>query len=136
MHPFNALLFLYRHVLNQEFGQLEGVVRAKRKPYVPVVLSREEMATILQHLPLPYALVVKLLYGCGLRLSECLQLRVHGLNGDAGVVTIHDGQGGKTARCRSLKRCSLNAEHRLKRGKTCTNEIGNGPLRECLWSTP
>ena len=44
---------------------------------------------------LPYDLVVKLLYGCGLRVSECLQLRVHCLNVEAGVLTIHDGKGGK-----------------------------------------
>jgi integron integrase len=92
---FNALLFFYRHVLNKEFGKVEGVVRAKRKPYVPVVLSREEIETILRHLPPPYDLVVKLLYGCGLRVSECLQLRVHCFNFDAGVLTIHDGKGGK-----------------------------------------
>lgn len=92
---FNALLFVYRHVLNQEFGTVEGVVRAKRKPYVPVVLSHEEIATILQYVPPPYDLVVKLLYGCGLRLSACLQLRVQCLNVDAGVLTIHDGKGGK-----------------------------------------
>jgi integron integrase len=92
---FNALLFFYRHVLNKEFGKVEGVVRAKQKPYVPVVLSREEIATILQYLPPPYDLVVKLLYGCGLRLSECLQLRVQCFNFDAGVLTIHDGKGGK-----------------------------------------
>jgi integrase len=92
---FNALLFFYRHALNQEFGTVEGVVRAKRKPYVPVVLSREEIETILQYLPPPYDLVVKLLYGRGLRLSECLQLRVHCFNFDAGVLTIPDGKGGK-----------------------------------------
>jgi integron integrase len=92
---FNALLFLYRHVLNREFGKLEGVVRAKRKPYVPVVLSREEIKAILQHLSPPYDLVAKLLYGCGLRLSECLNLRVQCFNFDAGVLTIHDGKGGK-----------------------------------------
>ena len=50
---------------------------------------------ILQHLPPPYDLVVKLLDGCGLRLSEGWQLRVHGLNCEAGVLTIHDGKGGK-----------------------------------------
>jgi hypothetical protein len=57
---FNALLFFYRHVLNQEFGTVEGVVRAKRKPYIPVVLSRAEIAAILRHLSPPYDLVVKL----------------------------------------------------------------------------
>jgi site-specific recombinase XerD len=82
---FNSLLFFYRHVLHKEFGQVEGVVRAKRKPYIPVVLSREEINDIMKHLEPPYDLVVKLLYGCGLRLFECLGLRVQCLNFDAGV---------------------------------------------------
>jgi site-specific recombinase XerD len=82
---FSALLFFYRHILNQEFGKIEGVVRAKRRPYIPVVLSREEIDAILKQLEAPYTLVVKLLYGCGLRLFECLQLRVQCLNFDAGV---------------------------------------------------
>ena len=92
---FNALLFFYRHVLNKEFGKAEGVVRAKRKPYIPVVLSRDEINKILTHLEPPYDLVVKLLYGCGLRLSECLRLRVKCLNFDVGIVTVHDGKGQK-----------------------------------------
>ena len=92
---FNSLLFFYRHVLNKEFGKIDGVVRAKRKPYIPVVLSRKEIETILKHLTPPYDLVVKLLYGCGLRLFECLRLRVHCLNFDAGILTVHDGKGQK-----------------------------------------
>jgi integron integrase len=92
---FNALLFFYRHVLNKEFGKIDGVVRAKRKPYIPVVLSREEIDAVLKHLEPPYDLVVKLLYGCGLRLFECLGLRVHCMNFDAGVLTVHDGKGQK-----------------------------------------
>ena len=90
---FNALLFFYRHVLGKEFGKVDGVVRAKRKPYIPVVLSRDEIEAVLRHLAPPYDLVVKLLYGCGLRLFECLQLRVHCFNFDAGVLTVHDGKG-------------------------------------------
>jgi integron integrase len=92
---FNALLFFFRHVLNQEFGKIDGVVRAKRRPYIPVVLSREEITAILQQLSRPYDLVVKLLYGCGLRLFECLNLRVQNFNVDAGVLTVHDGKGQK-----------------------------------------
>ena len=69
---FNALLFFFRHVLKKEFGKVEGVVRAKRKPYVPVVLSREEVDAVLEHLSPPYDLVVKMFYECGLRLFECL----------------------------------------------------------------
>lgn len=92
---FNALLFFFRHVLKKEFRKIEGVVRAKRKPYIPVVLSREEIDRILQNLQYPFDLVVKLLYGCGLRLSECLKLRIHNFNFDHHVLTIHDGKGKK-----------------------------------------
>ena len=92
---FNSLLFFYRHILNKEFGKIDGVIRAKRKLYIPVVLSREEIDSILKFLEPPYDLVVKLLYGCGLRLFECLGLRVHCLNFDAGILTVHDGKGQK-----------------------------------------
>jgi Phage integrase, N-terminal SAM-like domain len=67
---FNALLFFYRHVLRREFGQLDGVVRAKRHRYVPVVLSHAETEVVLGELQPPYRLVGLLLYGCGLRLME------------------------------------------------------------------
>lgn len=92
---FNALLFFFRHVLHREFGKVEGVVRAKRRPYIPVVLNREEIEAVLARLEPPYNLVVKLLYGCGLRLFECLNLRVQFLNFDAGIITVHDGKGQK-----------------------------------------
>ncbi|MEA3274743.1 MAG: integron integrase [Pseudomonadota bacterium] len=92
---FNALLFLFTHVLEREFGKVEGVVRAKRKPYIPVVLSREEVDQVLSRLSAPYDLVGKLLYGCGLRLFECLKLRVQDLNFDMKVLTVHDGKGKK-----------------------------------------
>jgi integron integrase len=92
---FNAILFLYRHILKTEFGEIKDVPRAKRKPYIPVVLSRAEIDSITQHLSYPYDLVVKLLYGCGLRLFECLNLRVHNFNFDARILTVHDGKGQK-----------------------------------------
>ena len=71
------------------------LVRAKLKPYIPVVLSREEVDLVLGNLQYPSDLVVKLLYGCGLRLSECLKLRIHNFNFDHHVLTIHDGKGKK-----------------------------------------
>jgi len=92
---FNALLFLFRHILDKDFRGLDGVVRAKQRRYIPVVLSREEIDRVLEQLPYPYDLVVKLLYGCGLRLFECLQLRINHLNFDALILTIHDGKGQK-----------------------------------------
>ena len=92
---FNALLFLFTHGLEREFGKIEGVVRAKRRPYIPVVLSRQEVDRVLSNLAAPYDLVGKLLYGCGLRLFECLKLRVQDLNFDMKVLTVHDGKGKK-----------------------------------------
>ncbi|MDD5201049.1 MAG: integron integrase [Terrimicrobiaceae bacterium] len=90
---FNALLFFYRNVLRREFGKLEGVVRAKRRPYVPVVLSRAEVDAVIAKIAPPYRLVALLLYGCGLRLTECLELRVQCFNLDGRLLTIHDGKG-------------------------------------------
>jgi len=92
---FNALLFFFRHVLKKEFGKMDGVVRAKRKPYIPVVLSRNEINAVIRHLFYPENLVVKLLYGCGLRLGECMKLRVNNLNFDQMILTVHDGKGKK-----------------------------------------
>ncbi|BBL77200.1 tyrosine-type recombinase/integrase [Methylomagnum ishizawai] len=57
------------------------------------MLSREEVDTVIGNLAYPYGLIVKLLYGCGLRLSECLKLRVKDLNFAMGVLTVHDGKG-------------------------------------------
>jgi site-specific recombinase XerD len=91
---FNSLLFLFRHGLKREFGELHGVPRAKISLYIPVVLSRQEIDGILEHLSHTYDLVVKLLFGCGLRQFECLNLRVRDFNFDDGILTIH-GKGKK-----------------------------------------
>jgi len=92
---FNSLLFLFRHVLKRDFGEHKDVPRAKRSTYIPVVLTRQEIDAVLQHLRPPFDLVVKLLYGCGLRLFECLKLRVQNFNFDEGVLTVVDGKGKK-----------------------------------------
>jgi len=91
---FNSLLFLYRHALKREFGQLRDVPRAKKSLYIPMVLSREEIDAILACLAHPYNLAVSLLFGCGLRLFECLQLRVRDFNFGVGILTVH-GKGNK-----------------------------------------
>jgi integrase len=92
---FNALLFLYRHILKQDFGNHTDIPRAKRSSYIPIVLSRREIDAVLMRLPHPYSLVVKLLYGCGLRLFEGVKLRVLDFNFDAGILTVR-GKGGKS----------------------------------------
>jgi len=73
---FNALLFLYRDVLHQELGRLGDVERAKRPERLPVVLSRLEVETVLSGMTGTPQLMAKLLYGTGMRLMECVRLRV------------------------------------------------------------
>jgi site-specific recombinase XerD len=70
-----AILFLYNNVLNQELGKLDAV-RAKRSKYLPTVLTKAEVRDILQHVSGVPGLVIKVLYGSGLRLSEGLSLRI------------------------------------------------------------
>ncbi len=91
---FNALLFLFRHILKKDFGEHKDIPRAKKSSYIPVVLSRKEIGAVLKHLRHPYDLAVKLLYGCELRLFECVKLRVKNFNFDAGILTLH-GKGSK-----------------------------------------
>ena len=92
---FNALLFLFRHILKREYDLKDRVVRAKRTKYIPVVLSRNEVQEVISKMREPYKLPLQILYGCGLRLFECMNLRVHNLNFDDGIVTVHDGKGKK-----------------------------------------
>ncbi|MDQ6962659.1 MAG: integron integrase [Mariprofundaceae bacterium] len=91
---FNALLFLFRHVLQKDF-QVKDVVRVKQKPRIPTVLSREEVDAVIAGLAHPYALIAKLLYGCGLRLNEALKVRVQDLNFTTMCITIHHAKGNK-----------------------------------------
>lgn len=92
---FHAMLFFFRHVLKKEFDAKAGIVRARQTRYIPVVLTRYEVDRVIKNARYPYDLIVSLLYGCGLRLSECLNLRVQCLNFDDGIVTVHDGKGKK-----------------------------------------
>ena len=92
---FNALLFLYRHIIKADYDLRDKVVRAKRTKYIPLVLSREEIDRVIGRLRWPYDLVAQLLYGSGLRLAECMNLRVHCFNFDEAILTIHDGKGKK-----------------------------------------
>ena len=91
---FNALLFLFRHILKKDFGDHRDTPRAKKSNYIPIVLSRAEIDSVISHLGHPVSLVVKLLYGCGLRLFEGIKLRVQDFNFDEGVLTVR-GKGSK-----------------------------------------
>ncbi|MEB3350140.1 MAG: integron integrase [Cyanobacteriota bacterium] len=89
-----ALLFLYRDLLEREL-ELEGVVRARTRQRVPVVLSEAEVRAVRERLEGDPALVVGLLYGSGLRLMEALRLRVKDLDLPRREITVRDGKGGK-----------------------------------------
>lgn len=91
----NALVFLYRHVLKQDFPELEDVERAKRPRRVPTVFTREEVTAILAHLHGVNHLMASLLYGAGLRLMECIRLRVKDVDFAYGQITVRDGKGAK-----------------------------------------
>src|SRR6266404_6035263 len=91
----SALLFLYKEVLKQDIGWLGDVERAKRLPKVPVVLSRMEVRKIFSKLIGTEKLMAGLLYGSGLRLMECVRLRVKDIDFAYAQVTVRYGKGGK-----------------------------------------
>jgi integron integrase len=90
-----ALLFLYRNVLDREIGELDGLVRARRRRKLPVVLTREEVRSVLVHLRGPDHLFLALLYGTGMRLMEGLRLRVKDIDFSLNQILIRDGKGAK-----------------------------------------
>jgi integron integrase len=92
-----ALLFLYEAVLGTPLNQLR-VVRANRPKRLPVVLSPHEVRRVIDRLEGAYRLVAQLQYGAGLRLLECLQLRVKDLDGGDNVIVVRHGKGGKDRR--------------------------------------
>ena len=94
----SALLFLYRHVLGRQVGDLSGVVRARASHRIPVVLTRAEVRAVLAHLDGESQLAAALMYGSGLRLSECLRLRVKDIDFEQHEITVRAGKGDKDRR--------------------------------------
>ena len=91
----SALLFLYREVLSIELPWMETIVRAKRPQRVPVVLSRDEVGRLLAMMDGRFALMASLLYGSGMRLMECVRLRVKDVDFALNQICVRDGKGGK-----------------------------------------
>lgn len=88
-----AVLFLYKEVLGEPLGRVEGIVRARKSKRLPVVLTRGEVASMLSFLSGTSRLVCMLQYGSGLRLLEALQLRVKDLDFGRGELLVRDGKG-------------------------------------------
>lgn len=94
----SALLFLYREVLEVELPWMENVVRAKRPQRVPTVLSRDEVQRLLAAMDGRPWLIASLLYGTGMRVMECLRLRVKDVDFGRNEITVRDGKGGRDRR--------------------------------------
>lgn len=124
----SALLFLYREVLGIDLPWLANVTRAKRPQRLPVVLSRDEVRVILDRMSGIYGLMASLLYGTGMRLMECVRLRVKDVDFARGEILIRDGKGAKDrvtmlpesvvpALQVHLQKCRALFEDDLKKGK-------------------
>ena len=91
----NALIYLYRKVLDRPIEEIKGIVRPKKKERIPVVLTQREVTDLLSNLEGVHWLTGCLFYGSGLRLMECIRLRVKDLDFDRLSITVRGGKGGK-----------------------------------------
>jgi len=91
----SALVFLYKQVLQCNFGEISNIVQAKKPLKLPVVLSRQEITRLLNNMHGQQWLMTSILYGSGLRLMECVQLRIQDLDFDQKVITVRLGKGKK-----------------------------------------
>jgi integron integrase len=91
----SALLFLYGEVLGRDLGFLDGIERPQRTPRVPVVFTRDEVQRVLAQLEGDFGLMAELLYGSGLRLMECVRLRVKDIDFGYRQIVVRDGKGAK-----------------------------------------
>jgi integron integrase len=94
----SALLFLYKAVLGVDVGRLDAVARARLPVRVPVVLSRDEVGSVLKQLTGTIWIIVVLLYGAGLRIQDCLGLRVKDIDFDRHQIVLRRGRGQKDVR--------------------------------------
>jgi integron integrase len=91
----SALLFLYRDVLKKELPYVSNIERVQRHKKLPVVFTRDEVRRVLVSLTGTQSLIARILYGSGLRLMECLRLRVKDVDFTYGQITVRDGKGAK-----------------------------------------
>ncbi len=122
-----ALLFLYKEVLGRPLDFLDRIVYAKRSSRLPVVLSRAEVAVVFARLQPPWLFMAQLLYGAGLRLMECVTLRVKDIDFDRRQLTVRRGKGKKDRV--TLLPSSLEAPlraHLLERAERHKKEVARG----------
>jgi len=113
----SALLFLYRHVIGRELGDLGNVIRARKPMRLPVVMTRDEVKSVLSGLSGDKRLMASLMYGAGLRLMECLCLRVQDIDFARNEILIRDGKGAKDRITMLPETLELPLREHLKRVK-------------------
>ncbi|MGV8083649.1 MAG: integron integrase [Coriobacteriia bacterium] len=91
----SALIFFYRNVIGYELGDLGDVIRARKPIHLPVVLTREEVKALLAEMDGTERLMASLLYGSGLRLTECVTLRIQDIDFSKGEIAVRNGKGAK-----------------------------------------
>jgi integron integrase len=114
----SALLFLYRYVLDRRLGELGTVIRARKSARLPVVLTREEVKAVLSRLKGEHWLIGTLMYGTGMRLMECLRLRVKDVSFSSGEIVIRQGKGDVDRRTMLPERVKGPLREHLKRVRT------------------
>ena len=113
-----SILFLYEHVLGRPLPRVEGIEPAHRAVRVPVVLSQREIRALMLRMRDPARLAVALMYGSGLRLMECLSLRIKDVDLDRREIVVRDGKGAKDRRTPLAESCRLPVMHQIERVAT------------------
>lgn len=127
----SALPFLYRHVIGREIGDLGNVVRARKPKRLPVVMTREEVKAVLTNLFGDKWLMASLMYGGGLRLMECLWLRVQDIDFSRKEILVRDGKGAKDRITMLPESLKLPLKEHLKRVKSVYDcDLAEGWARE------
>ena len=132
-----ALVFLYKYVIEKEVGLLDNLIRAKRPRRLPLVLAPEEVESVFAHLEALVLLISRLLYGSGMRLLECLGMRIKDLDFQRGEIMVRDGKGRKDritllpASCGPELRGHLEAVRRRHEADLAAG-LGRAPLPDAL----
>lgn len=113
----SALLFLYRNVIGREVGDLGEVIRARKPKRLPVVMTRDEVKTVLANLTGEKRLMATMMYGAGLRLMECLRLRVQDIDFSRNEILVRDGKGAKDRVTMLPESIKTLLQHHLKKVK-------------------
>lgn len=115
----NAIVFVYRHVLEKNIEDQINAVRARQKRRLPVVLTIKEVNNIFDEMSGLHGLMAKLIYGCGLRLQECLSLRIKDVDIEQGILIVRSGKGDKDRRTVLPESLKDDLLHHMSDGITC-----------------